>query len=121
MAMHNRTWGEERIAAKLRLKLGLTLSPRTVRRAMPARPRSRGGRSAQSCATFLHNHDGVDYPTAEWTIQQFRNGLPRDGVNRLFVHDRDGIFKPAVGEALRSMSATGAENAGACPASERAL
>ena len=30
MAMHNRTWGEERIAAELRLKLGLTLSSRTV-------------------------------------------------------------------------------------------
>ena len=28
----NRTWGEERIAAELRLKLGLTVAPRTVRR-----------------------------------------------------------------------------------------
>jgi hypothetical protein len=32
MAMHNCTWGEERIVAELRLKLGLTLSARTVRR-----------------------------------------------------------------------------------------
>jgi hypothetical protein len=31
MARHNRTWGEERIAAELRVKLGLTVSPRTVR------------------------------------------------------------------------------------------
>ena len=56
MATHNRTWGEERIAAELRVKLGLTVSPRTVRRYMPSRPRPRGGRSAQSWAVFLHNH-----------------------------------------------------------------
>jgi putative transposase len=44
------------------------------------------------------------HPTAEWTIQQFRDGLPLDGASRLLVHDRDGIFAPAVDEALRSMS-----------------
>ena len=32
MATANRTWGEERIAAELLLKLGIRLSPRTVRR-----------------------------------------------------------------------------------------
>ena len=31
MARANATWGEERIAAELRLKLGLCVSPRTVR------------------------------------------------------------------------------------------
>ncbi|MET0215676.1 MAG: helix-turn-helix domain-containing protein [Vicinamibacterales bacterium] len=60
MGTHNRTWGEERIAAELRVKLGLTVSPRTVRRYMPPRPRSRGGRSAQSWTTFLHNHAGAN-------------------------------------------------------------
>ena len=140
MATHNRTWGEERIAAELRVKLGLTVSPRTVRRYMPSRPRPRGGRSAQSWAVFLHNHAGAvlacdffivvtatfrrlyvfvlldigtrrivhwnltDHPRSEWTIQQFRNGLPLDGTYRFLVHDRDGIFAPAVDEALRSMS-----------------
>jgi putative transposase len=43
------------------------------------------------------------YPTAEWTIQQFRNCLPLDGAYQFIVHDRDGIA-PAVDEALRSMS-----------------
>jgi len=140
MATQNRTWGEERIAAELRLKLGLTLSPRTVRRYMPSRPRRRGGRKAQSWATFVHNHAGAVlachffivvtatfqwlyvfvlldigtrrvvhwnltvHPRSEWTIQQFRNGLPVDGTHRFLVHDRDGIFAPAVDEALRSMS-----------------
>jgi hypothetical protein len=32
IAAANRTWGEERIAAELRLKRGPTVSPRTVRR-----------------------------------------------------------------------------------------
>ena len=58
MATQNRTWGEERIAAELRLKLGLTVSPRTVRRYMP-RPRSAGGRSPQTWATFPRNHAGA--------------------------------------------------------------
>ena len=53
MATVNRTWGEERIAAELRVKRGLTVSPRTVRRYMrvdlPADPvRSRGLRSFAS-------------------------------------------------------------------------
>jgi len=59
MASHNQTWGEERIAAELRVKLGLTVSPRTLRRYMPSRPRSNGGRSTQSWATFLRNHAGA--------------------------------------------------------------
>jgi putative transposase len=46
----------------------------------------------------------TEHPTAEWTIQQFRNGLPLDGLYRFLVHDRDGIFAPAVDDALRSMS-----------------
>ena len=121
MAAANRTWGEERIAAELRLKLGLTVSPRTVRRYMPTRPRTRGGQSTQSWATFLHNHAGAvlacdfflvvtatfqrlydfvlfdfatrrvvhwnvtAHPTATWTIQQFRDGLPLDGTYRFVV------------------------------------
>src|SRR5271170_7306830 len=35
MARSNPTWGEERIAAELLLKLGVGLSPRTVRRYLP--------------------------------------------------------------------------------------
>src|SRR5687767_96165 len=140
MAAANRTWGEERIAAELRVKLGLTVSPRTVRRYMQRKNGPGGRRSPQSWATFLHNHAGTvlacdslvvvtatfqrlhvfvvldiatrrvvhwnvtEHPTAEWTIQQFRNGLPLDAAYRFVVHDRDGIFAPAVDEALGSMS-----------------
>jgi putative transposase len=59
MAAANHMWGEERIAAELRLKLGLTVSPRTVRRYMPRHHRPPGGRSTQSWAMFLHNHAGA--------------------------------------------------------------
>ena len=38
MAANNMSWGEERIAAELLLKLGIRVSPRTVRRYMPTPP-----------------------------------------------------------------------------------
>jgi putative transposase len=59
MAEDNVTWGEERIAAELLLKLGLRVSPRTVRRYMG---RKSGGGGAplratgQRWATFVQNH-----------------------------------------------------------------
>jgi putative transposase len=57
MARDNLTWGEERIAAELLLKLGMRVSPRTVRRYL-ARGRGGGGRGAtgQRWATFVRNH-----------------------------------------------------------------
>jgi hypothetical protein len=39
MALSNRSWGEERIANELLPKLGIRISPRTVRKYMPRRPR----------------------------------------------------------------------------------
>jgi transposase InsO family protein len=55
MAKANRTWGEERIAAELLLKLGISVSPRTVRRYMHRLVPSRGPRS-QAWSTFVCNH-----------------------------------------------------------------
>jgi len=56
MAQANRTWGEERIAAELLLKLGIALSPRTVSRYMrrPRRSRRvyRRKRGARLCRTM---------------------------------------------------------------------
>jgi hypothetical protein len=52
----NATWGEERIAAELRLKLGLCVSPRTVRRYTPKGGRPRNGVSSQRWSTFVRNH-----------------------------------------------------------------
>ena len=55
MATENPLWGEERIANELLLKLGLRVSPRTIRKYMPKRPPGRP-RGDQRWSTFLHNH-----------------------------------------------------------------
>jgi transposase InsO family protein len=55
MVASNRTWGEERIANELRLKLGIRLSPRTVRRYMPSHP-PRPNPGTQAWRTFVRNH-----------------------------------------------------------------
>jgi putative transposase len=58
MARDNLTWGEERIANELLLKLGLRVSPRTVRKYMPKRwEHGRGTRAtSQRWQTFVRNH-----------------------------------------------------------------
>jgi hypothetical protein len=59
MARENASWGEERIANELLLlKLGLRVSPRTIRKYMPALPAgpASGPRGDQRWATFLKNH-----------------------------------------------------------------
>ena len=134
MARENPTWGEERIANELQVKLGIRVSPRTVRKYLPpARP---DASSSQTWSTFVRNHAQAivacdffvsvtasfrvlyvfvameigsrrilhfhltEHPTAEWTIQQFREFLAFDHPYRFLIHDRDGIFAPAVDEAL---------------------
>ena len=58
MAGENPAWGEERIANELLLKLGLRVSPRTIRKYMPKSPAvlPGGPRGDQRWATFLKNH-----------------------------------------------------------------
>jgi putative transposase len=58
MALENPTWGQERIANELLLKLGLQVSPRTVRKYMPAHCVGGPGKRSQSqrWSTFLRNH-----------------------------------------------------------------
>jgi transposase InsO family protein len=58
MARENPTWGQERIANELLLKLGLRVSPRTVRKYMsPHGERGPGKRvQAQRWRTFVRNH-----------------------------------------------------------------
>lgn len=46
MAVANRTWGEERIAAELLVKLGIRVSPRTVRRVHAVTPTTAPSRHA---------------------------------------------------------------------------
>jgi transposase InsO family protein len=56
MARENPTWGEERIAAELLLKLHIRVSPRTVRRYMPLDSGPRKRVPSQRWMTFIRNH-----------------------------------------------------------------
>src|SRR5215468_3180041 len=55
MSRDNLLWGEERIANELLVKLGIRVSPRTVRKYMRRKP-GRGPRGDQRWRTFLRNH-----------------------------------------------------------------
>jgi putative transposase len=58
MALENPSWGEERIANELLLKLGLRVSPRTIRKYLPKRLNPGRGKRAttQRWRTFVRNH-----------------------------------------------------------------
>jgi putative transposase len=58
MVQDNPTWGEERVAAELSVKLGILVSPRTVRAYWPRESDPRSGRrtSSQHWQTFVRNH-----------------------------------------------------------------
>jgi putative transposase len=139
MARSNPTWGEERIAAELLLKLGIRMSPRTVRRYLPEDRGSREGLPSQRWMTFVRNHaQGIvacdffiavtatfrvlyvfvvlevgsrrivhcnvtAHPTADWTLQQFREAITGEQPYRFMIHDRDSIYSPGLDAALRSM------------------
>ena len=127
MDCENPTWGEERIANELYLKLGIAVSPRTVRKYLDS-SRPTGTTGNQRWSTFVRNHaraivacdflisftasfrilyvfvamevgsrrilhtNVTAHPTAEWTIQQFRELLAFDHPYRFVIHDRDAIF-----------------------------
>ena len=55
MATENPLWGEERIASELLVKLGIRVSPRTVRKYM-LKPLAGRPRGDQRWSTFLKNH-----------------------------------------------------------------
>jgi hypothetical protein len=54
MDRENPTWGEERIADELKLKLGIKISPRTVGKCLDLDRPHRG--SGQKWATFVRSH-----------------------------------------------------------------
>jgi transposase InsO family protein len=58
MVKENPTWGQEPIAAELGLKLGVEVSPRTVRAYWPREYDPRNGKktSSQRWQTFVRNH-----------------------------------------------------------------
>jgi putative transposase len=142
MAHENPMWGEERIAAELLLKLGIRVSPRTVRRYMPLDTGPGKRVPSQRWMTFVRNqakamlasdffvvvtarfqilyvflvmevgsrkiaHCNVTaHPTADWTLQQFREVITGEPPCRFLIHDRDSIYSPGLDSALKSMGLT---------------
>ncbi|MGD0842731.1 MAG: integrase core domain-containing protein [Candidatus Acidiferrales bacterium] len=140
MALENPTWGQARVAAELSVKLGICISPRTVRAYWPPGPDRRGPRriSSQHWRTFVHNHaqcivacdflvvvtarfrtlyvfllmeigtrrivhcNLTAHPTANWTLQQFREAISNDHPYRFLIRDRDSIFSEEVDEHLKA-------------------
>jgi putative transposase len=43
------------------------------------------------------------HPTAEWTLQQFREALPGDHPYRFVIHDRDSIFSNELDQSVMAM------------------
>jgi len=141
MVRENPTWGQARVAAELSVKLGIYLSPRTVRAYWPPERDRRGPRrtSSQHWRTFARNHaqsivacdflvvvtarfrilyvfllmevgtrrilhgNVTAHPTAQWTLQQFREAIPSDHAYRFLIHDRDSIFAAELDEHLKTL------------------
>ncbi len=139
MARSNPSWGEERIASEWLLKLGIRISPRTVRRYLPEDRESGKGLSSQRWMTFVRNHaqailasdffvmvtakfqllyvfvimevgtrrimhfNVTAHPTADWTLQQFREVITGEQAQRFLIHDRDSIYSSDLDSALKTM------------------
>ena len=56
MVCENPTWGQARVASELALKLGISVSPRTVRAYWPEDLKPNRGASSQRWMTFIRNH-----------------------------------------------------------------
>ena len=139
MGAENPTWGEERIANELKLKLGIRVSPRTVAKYLRIGGPARTPDPKQRWLTFVHNHakaivacdffvivtasfrtlyvfvmmelgtrriphhNVTAHPTADWTMQQFREALPGDHPYRFVIHDRDSIFSRELDQGVTAM------------------
>src|ERR1022692_1986986 len=139
MVRENITWGEERVADELSLKLGILVSPRTVGKYWPKLlgGTGRARTSSQHWRTFVKNHaQGIvacdflvavtarfqvlyifvimevgtrrilhynvtAHPTADWTLQQFREAIPSDYSYQFLIHDRDSIFSRELDQQLK--------------------
>ena len=51
----------------------------------------------------IFHHNVTAHPTAEWTLQQFREGLPGDHPYRFVIHDRDSIFSKELDQSVTTM------------------
>ena len=85
MARENVLWGEERIANELLLKLGIRISPRTVRKYLPKRPPGRP-RGDLRWSTFLRVIQGGSSVLRKNAVQA-RRCVPGQVQGRTLWHD----------------------------------
>jgi putative transposase len=87
MALENPTWGQERMANELLLKLGMRVAPRTVRKYMPSHCVGSPGkrRRSQRWSTFIRNQargivacDFCVAVTSTWCPPRWARDGPRD-------------------------------------------
>jgi len=109
MANENPSWGEERIANELLLKLGIKVSPRTVSKYVPKRPTGRP-RGDMRWSTFLRLHaKGIiacDFFLAVTaTFRQLYVFVVIEQRSRRLIHcnDRDCIFAQRLDESIKRL------------------
>ena len=93
MARENPSWGQERIANELLVKLGLRVSPRTIRKYLPKFPIAPAGnpRGDQRWSTFLKNHAaaiiaGDFFVVASATLRIFYVLVVMEHASRRIIH-----------------------------------
>jgi hypothetical protein len=52
------------------------------------------------------HHNVTAHPTAEWTLQQFREVLPGGHGYRYVIHDRDSIFSQQLDRSVKELGVT---------------
>jgi len=50
---------------------------------------------------ILH-YNVTAHPTADWTLQQFREAIPSDHGYQFLIHDRDSIFSRQLDQQLKT-------------------
>ena len=86
------------MAAELRLKLGITVSPRTVRRYMPPTGEPRDRTSSQRWSTFVRNHAHHTLACDLFvTITAAFSGMDESNVRKAFERLLDAGRRPRRG------------------------
>jgi putative transposase len=104
MASNNPTWGEERIANELLLKIAKAMIAADFFVVVTTTFRFVYVLVVMEIETrrILHLNATL-HPTTEWTKQQFRECVIGDEGYRFIVHDRDSIYSSEVDSLLRSL------------------
>jgi putative transposase len=63
----------------------------------------------------------TSYPTATWTLQQFREAIDNEQDYRFLIHDRDSIYSEELDLAVRAMGSENPQDALPISSGELAL